>query len=183
MRDDGGVGCGEERPEEGDDADRAGEEHRDRRTASHPHDGRGRGSGGRWARLEDYTLPYLAALFLPPILRGSDCIPVYHDTDVLKTLKKSVRALGEGKNILLFPEHPTGYLTYDKKVDPGFVSLGRLGWARLKKQISFYPVHIDWSAQRIDVGAPIVYDPAVPYADQCSAAAEAVEKFFESFGD
>ena len=137
----------------------------------------------RWARLKDYTLPYLAALFLPPILRGSDCIPVYHDTDVLKTLKKSVRALGEGKNILLFPEHPTGYLTYDKKVDPGFVSLGRLGWARLKKQISFYPVHIDWSAQRIDVGAPIVYDPAVPYADQCSSAAEAVEKFFESFGD
>jgi len=138
---------------------------------------------GRWAKLEDYTLSYLAALCLPPILRGSDCIPVYHDAGVLKTLKKSIRAISEGKNILLFPEHPTGFLTYSKTVDPGFVSLGRLSWARLKKQISFYPVHIDWDAQRIDVGAPIVYDPAVPYADQCKTAAEAVEKYFESFGD
>lgn len=138
---------------------------------------------GRWAKLEDYTLSYLAALCLPPILRGSDCIPVYHDTSVLKTLQKSVRAIGEGKNILLFPEHPTGFLTYDKNVDPGFVSLGRLSWAKLKKQVSFYPVHIDWDAQRIDVGAPILYDPAVPYAEQCKSAARTVEKYFESFGD
>ena len=138
---------------------------------------------GRWAKLEDYTLSYLAALCLPPILRGSDCIPVYHDTGVLKTLQKSVRALDEGKNILLFPEHPTGFLTYDKNVAPGFVSLGRLSWARLKKRVSFYPVHIDWDAQRIDVGAPIVYDPAVPYAEQCKTTAAAVEKYFESFGD
>ncbi|MGI5979215.1 MAG: MATE family efflux transporter [Oscillospiraceae bacterium] len=137
---------------------------------------------GRWARLKDYTLAYLAALFLPPILRGSDCIPVYHDARVLKTLKRSVRAFAENKNILLFPEHPTGFLTYAKEVDPGFVSIGRLSWARLKKQVSFYPVHIDWGGQIIHVGPPIVYDPAVSYAEQCKTAAETVEKFYESFG-
>lgn len=138
---------------------------------------------GRLAKLADYTLPYLVSLFLPAILRGSDCIPVYHDTGVLSTLKKSVRAIAEGKNILLFPEHPTGYLSYSKKVDPGFVSIGRLSWARLKTRVSFYPVHIDWDHQIINVGPPIVYDPARSYAEQCRAAAETVEKYFERFGD
>lgn len=135
------------------------------------------------AKLYDYTLAYLAALCLPPILRGSDCIPVYHDTGVATTLKKSVRTIGEGKNILLFPERPTGFLTYDKKINAGFVSLGRLCWARTKKAVSFYPVHIDWDRQLISVGAPIPYDPAVKYAEQVKTTAEAIEKYFQSFGE
>lgn len=135
------------------------------------------------AKFYDYTLTYLAALFLPPILRGSDCIPVYHDAGVMSTLKKSVRAIEEDKNILLFPEQPTGFLTYDKKINAGFVSIGRLCWARTKKAVSFYPVHIAWDQQLISVGAPIPYDPVVKYAEQVKTTAEAVEKYFQSFGE
>ena len=135
------------------------------------------------AKVKNYTFAYLAALCLPPILRGSDCIPVYHDTNVMTTLKKSVRAIAEGKNVLLFPERPTGYHRYDDKINAGFVSIGRLCWARTKTAVSFYPVHIDWDRKRISVGAPIPYDPAVKYAEQVKTAAEAIEKYFQSFGE
>lgn len=128
-----------------------------------------------------HTVAYLYALILPLILHGSDCVPVYHDTGVMSTLRNSIKTLLDGKHLLLFPEHPTGYHTYGKKIFDGFVSVGRLYYARTKEIVNFYPTHVDWKTKTITVGKPIAYDPSVKYDEQVATTTSAIEEYFASF--
>lgn len=124
------------------------------------------------------TIVYFYALILPPILRGSDGIPVYHDASVVATLKQSVKYLRDGKHLLLFPERPTGYCLYDDKIIDGFVSIGRLTYARTREAVDFYPSYVDWPKHKIYIGTPISYDPSTDYKMQTKTIADAVEAFF-----
>jgi len=126
-----------------------------------------------------HTVAYIYALILPPILRGSDCIPVYHDASVITTLRESVKMLSDRKHILLFPEHPTGYCTYGEKIFDGFVSVGRLYYARKKDIVNFYPTYIDWKKKIIRVGKPVAYDPSVKYEEQVITTTAAIEDYFK----
>lgn len=125
-----------------------------------------------------HTLVYAYALFIPPILRGSDCIPVYHDTSVAATLKKSVKYLKDGKHLLLFPERPKGYCKYEAEINDGFVSIGRLTYARSKQIVDFYPGYIDWKNHKIFIGTPVSYNPEAPYDEQTKLVSARVESFF-----
>lgn len=138
---------------------------------------------GRWyTPILDHTLAYIYALILPPILRGSGCIPVYHDSKVMSTLRGSVGALDSGRHIVLFPEHPTGYCQYASDVFDGFVSLGRLLYRRKQKLACFYPVFVDWHGKEIRVGQPIRYDPQADFKLQTRNISDAVEKHFQNNG-
>ena len=128
-----------------------------------------------------HTLVYLYALILPLILHGSDCIPVYHDTSVISTLRRSIEMLRDGKHILIFPEHPTGFRKYGEKIFDGFVSIGRLYYSKTKEIVNFYPVNVDWKEKTICVGRPIPYDPSVKYDEQVLTTAAAVEEYFDRF--
>lgn len=135
----------------------------------------------RWySKILDHTLAYLYALILPPILRGSDCIPVYHDTGVMATLKESMQYLSDGKLLLLFPEHPAGYGEYEDKIFDGFVSVGRLMYNRRKELVDFYPSYVDWKKRKIFIGEPLRYDPEEDYKAQTAAITQAIERFFAS---
>jgi hypothetical protein len=137
----------------------------------------------RWyTKILDYTAAYIAALLLPAILRGSACIPVYHDSGVITTLKDSVDALKNGHPIILFPEHPTGYREYGRDVMTGFTSLGKLTQRRTGQAVKFYPTYIDWKARKIYVAAPLTYDKDLPHADQEEAISTGVELFFNRQG-
>ncbi len=136
-----------------------------------------------YTKILDYTLAYLCALILPLILRGSDCVPVYHDTGVVDTLRRSIKTLADGKNLLLFPEHPTGYHTYGEKIFDGFLSVGRLYYARKKEIVNFYPTYVDWKNRVIKVGKPIPYEPTVKYEEQVASVTEAVQEFFTQKGE
>ena len=133
-----------------------------------------------YTKIFNYTLVYLVSIILPPILRGSGCIPVYHDTRVMSTLKGSVNALKEGMNIILFPEHPTGYCEYDDEIVTGFVSIGRLFYRRTKQCLSFYPTFITWDNGVIRVGEPVVYDPEMDTDEFADKVSKAVETFYRS---
>ncbi len=133
-----------------------------------------------YTRIFDYTMAYLYALILPPILRGSDCIPVYHDTSVMATLKDSMRYLSNGKLLLLFPEHPLAYDQYEEKIFDGFVSVGRLMYSRHKKIVDFYPSYVDWKKRKIYIGSPLSYDPESNYKEQTVTITRAVEEFFSA---
>ncbi|NLH01162.1 MAG: hypothetical protein GX488_04550 [Clostridiales bacterium] len=136
-----------------------------------------------YAPVMDYTAAYACALILPPILRGSGCIPVYHDTGVISTLRQSVKMLSEGKHILLFPEHPTGYRTYGERIFDGFVSVGRLYYAKTKETVNFYPTYVDWENKVIRVGRPVAYDPEIKYEEMVRRTTAAVEEYFKKLGE
>lgn len=138
---------------------------------------------GKWySKICDYTLAYLCSLILPPILRGSACVPVYHDTGVIKTLKMSVNALRSGRHLVLFPERPTGYCQYDNEIINGFVSIGRLYYRRTKQILNFYPTYIDWSGKTISVAKPIPYDPEMTAEQFALTVSTAVEEHFHEHG-
>lgn len=135
-----------------------------------------------YTKILDYTLAYLYALILPPILRGSACVPIYHDTKVMSTLKNSVTLLKSGKHIVLFPEHPTGYGQYSTDVFSGFISLGRLLHRRTGQILSFYPTFIDWKGKEIRVGEPIAYNPEISFDEQIETISHAVSEHFQKNG-
>ena len=135
-----------------------------------------------YTKILDYTLAYIYALILPPILRGSACIPIYHDTKVMSTLRSSVDALKNGKHIVLFPEHPTGYCQYSSDVFSGFVSLGRLLYRRAGQVVNFYPTFIDWKGREIRIGDPIPYDHEIDFDLQTENISAAVADHFRKNG-
>lgn len=133
----------------------------------------------KWtAPIFDYSLAYLMALLIPPILRGADSVPVYHDAGVMATLRASVKTLSDGKHLLLFPERPTGYHQYDTEIFDGFVSVGRLYYKRSRERVHFYPAFVDWESKKITVGKPLVYDPSVDHTIQAPRTAKAIEAYF-----
>ena len=134
-----------------------------------------------YSPIFSYTVAYVYALILPLILHGSDCVPVYHDTGVMATLRNSVKMLRDGKHLLLFPEHPTGYGTYGEKIFDGFVSVGKLFYARTKESVNFYPTYVDWKKKIIWVGKPITYNPELEYNKQVTETTEAIEEYFAKF--
>lgn len=134
---------------------------------------------GKWySKILDYTVAYLAAIILPLILRGSACIPVYHDTRVILTMRSSVDALKNGKHLMLFPENPSGYRQYDTEIVSGFVSLGRIYYKRTKKPVSFYPTYVDWKGKVITVAEPIIYDPEMNSNKFVKEVSDKVEDHF-----
>ncbi|MDR1131593.1 MAG: polysaccharide biosynthesis C-terminal domain-containing protein [Oscillospiraceae bacterium] len=138
---------------------------------------------GKWySPILGHTLVWFYTLIIPPILRGADCIPVYHDTGVISTLRNSVKMLADGKQLLLFPEQPTGYHKYAEKIFDGFVSVGRLYYARERASVSFYPTYVDWKKRQIRVGKPLIYDPAVKYEAQTAAICAGIEAFLARCG-
>ena len=136
-----------------------------------------------YSPILSHTVVYLYALLLPLILHGSDCVPVYHDTGVMDTLRRSIKTLADGKHLLLFPEHPTGYHKYGEKIMDGFISVGKLYYARKKESVYFYPTYVDWKKRVIRVGKPIPYDPTVKYEEQVGAATTAIQEFFARKGE
>lgn len=101
----------------------------------------------------------IIARMLPPLLTGSDTIPVFHDKNIVSTFKQSVKTLVEGKDLVIFAEAPARFSTYVNELQPGFVDVARLYYRKTKKRLKFYPVYLNKKLAVISVGAPIAYDP------------------------
>lgn len=133
----------------------------------------------KWnAPLCSYTLAYFYALIIPPILRGSDCIPVYHSGGVMSTLRSSVKYLKDGYQLLLFPEHPSGYCQYTEELFDGYTAVAKLLHKRTGQCLRFYPTYVNWKEHTISVSSPITYDPQLPLQEQTDAVNSAVKSFF-----
>lgn len=109
--------------------------------------------------LFNATLPYLAVLVLPPVLRTVPGVPVYHDMRVMTTMRQSIRLLKEGNNLLIFPEQPSGWKSHHTWINTGFLQLAPMLHKATGKALKFWPVHIDHKNHVIRVSAPIAYDP------------------------
>lgn len=108
--------------------------------------------------LFNVTLPYIAAVVLPPILHQVEGVPVFHDSRVMTTMKKSIRYLKEGKHLVIFPEQPSGWQSHHSWINTGFLKLAPMYARYAGKDLKFWPVHIDYKNHMFRVAAPIAYD-------------------------
>lgn len=111
-------------------------------------------------------LARVIAVMLPALVRCSDTIPVYHDRDIMKTFKQSVRTLEDGCDLVIFAESPARWSEYVCELQEGFVDLGRFWYRRSGKRLRFFPVYVEKKNAVISVGTPISYDPQEPIESQ-----------------
>lgn len=115
---------------------------------------------GCWAEpLLNVTLPYLAAAVLPPIMNTVPGIKVYHDMRVMTTMRQSLRALKEGKHLVIFPEQPSGWQSHHMWINTGFLQIAPMYYKATGKALKFWPVHIDYKKHTFHVAKPITFDP------------------------
>jgi len=122
--------------------------------------------GCKMEPLYNATIPYLAALVLPPIMKTVPGIKVYHDMQVLKTFRQSIEALRRGENLVIFPQQPDGYKSHHMWINKGFLQVAPMAWRTLKMPLNFYPVYIDSQNHVIHVRKPIRFDPERTLAQQ-----------------
>lgn len=116
--------------------------------------------------LYNATLPYLAAAVMPPVMRTVPGIPVYHDMQVLKTFRQSLKCIQEGEHLIIFPQQPSGYKSHHMKLNKGFLQIAVMAWRSAHVSLKFYPVHIDHKHHIITVKKPISFDPTRTLPEQ-----------------
>ncbi len=126
--------------------------------------------------LYNITLPYIAAILLPPLLKSAPGVPVYHDARGVKTFRQSIRHLKNGNCLIIFPEQPSGYQSHHTWINEGFLQIAPLAYRTLGIALKFYPVHLDHKNHLFHVSKPIRYEPGVPLDAQKPAMIEAIRQ-------
>lgn len=118
------------------------------------------------APLYSATLPYLAAAIVPKVMRSAPTIPVYHDARLMTTMRQSLKALKEGKHIVIFPEKPDGFDSHAEKLQMGWLNLAVMYERATGKRLKLMPVHIDQQGRVFRVGKAVTVDPDIPLSEQ-----------------
>ena len=132
--------------------------------------------GSFFAPLWNVTVPYIAALIMPPILKSVRHIPVYHDQRVMLTLRQSVREMQQDNYLIIFPEQPSGWLSHHDWINTGWLRLGELWYRKSGRALKLYPVHLDYKKHVFQVAAPVWYDPSKTFAEQEQYLADTLAK-------
>lgn len=118
------------------------------------------------APLYSATIPYVARAIVPKVLRSAPTIAVYRDARIMTTMRKSLKALKEGKHIVIFPELPDGYGSHAEKLQMGWLNLVTMYKRATGKDIKMVPIHIDQKNRIFQVQKGITADPDIPLAEQ-----------------
>lgn len=109
---------------------------------------------------------YLMAPIFPFFFKNADTIPVYRDTRVVSTLKNTVKALEEGKNVVIFPESFEEGNNVMNKLNEGFVDIGKLYYKRTGKLLAFVPMYIAPTLKKTYIEEPIYFNPSQPIKEE-----------------
>ena len=128
------------------------------------------------APLCNATLPYLAAAILPPILRTAPTVPVYHDIQVVRTFRESVKIMQGGEHLVIFPEQPSGVQSHHDYINSGFLRIAPMYLKATGRPMPFWPVQIDYKQHVFRVSAPIYFDGSRTLNDQQDELLEAMRR-------
>lgn len=110
------------------------------------------------------------------VVRGAN-----HDT--MSTFDKSLTALQEGDNLMIFAEKPKHLNTGDnpdlRDLYTGFAHLGKMYYDATGKQLLFYPVFSNQKRRIINIGEPVQYDPSLAPREAKQAVAETLQDSME----
>lgn len=112
------------------------------------------------------TIPYVAKAIVPKVLRSAPTIPVYRDARIMTTMRTSLKALKEGKHIVIFPELPDGHDSHAERLQMGWLNLVAMYHRATGKVIRMVPIYIDEDARLFRGCKAITADPDVPLSEQ-----------------
>ena len=122
----------------------------------------------RLAPLWDRIVPPVMSRVLPFVLKSPPHVPVYHDGRAATTMKESLRLLQSGKNLVIFPEIPTGFGLHDTgKINEGWLMLLPMYEKRTGRPLQVWPIHLDPVHRKVmEIREPFTMDSDHPLRDQ-----------------
>lgn len=107
-------------------------------------------------------LSYLIAPLSVALFNQAHTIGVYHDARIAGTFKKTITALEDGDNVVIFPEHLVPYNNIVFEFQDKFIDVARLYYKRTGKALAFVPMYVAPKLKKLCLGNPLYYDPAAP---------------------
>ncbi len=126
-----------------------------------------------WSQKPGYThwfykmVSYLIAPLSVYVFNHANTIGVYHDTRIVSTFKKTVNALQEGANVVIFPEHDVKYNQIVYEFQDKFVDVAKLYYKRTGKEVAFVPMYIAPKIGKMCIGEPIRFCADNPMKEEC----------------
>ena len=113
----------------------------------------------RWFyKLLSYLITPLAVL----IFNNAHTLPVYRDTRIIGTFRRSVESLREGESLVIFPEHDAAGNGILWEFQDRFVDVARFYYRETKKELSFVPLYIAPRLKKMVYGTPVRFDASAP---------------------
>ena len=104
------------------------------------------------------------------VMNSLKAIAVYRDSPMKlrQTLRESTEALGNGENLMIFPEHPEGKYVKGgiSELSPGFLMLAEAWWKKSGKKLRLMPVYANREKRTFTFGDEIDYQPENGYASE-----------------
>lgn len=127
-----------------------------------------------WSQKPKWTHPFykLLAYLITPVsvcvFNNADTIAVYHDSRIISTFKKTVSALCDGAQVVIFPEHDVkhNHIIYD--FQDKFIDIARLYCKKSGQPLPFVPMYIGPNLGKMCLGEPVLFDPNAPIDEERS---------------
>lgn len=121
-----------------------------------------------WSRKPKYThwfyklLSYIIAPFSVCVFNNAHTIPVFHDNRLLSTFKKTLAALNDDTNVIIYPECYTPHNHIVNQFQEKFVDVAKLYHKRTGKAVQFVPMYIAPELKAMYLGKPTTFCPDAP---------------------
>lgn len=113
----------------------------------------------RWSRWFYKLLSYIIAPVSVCVFNNADTIPVYHDARIVSTFKNTVKALNQGANVVIFPEHDVPHNHILCQFQDKFIDVAKLYYKRTGNALQFVPMYIAPMRKQMYLGEPVVFVP------------------------
>ncbi len=119
-----------------------------------------------FAPLWNVTLPYIARAIVPKVMRSAPTIAVHHDARIMTTMRQSMKALREGRPLVIFPEKPDGFDSHAEHLQMGWLNICVMYRRATGKDLPIYPVHIDPKGKAFRIGEAVTLDADKPLVEE-----------------
>lgn len=118
------------------------------------------------------------------LFQNAHTIPVYHDSRLITTYRKSVESLQAGSKVVIFPEHYQEHNHIVHDFQDKFVDLARFYFRKTGESISFVPMYIAPRLKTVVYGEAIRFYPEKSIAEErsriCCALMDSITDLAES---
>lgn len=100
------------------------------------------------------------------LFNNAKVIPVYHDTRLLRTFKLSAQRLGEGADVVIYPESYAKHNNIVYDFQKGFAEVALFYRHKSGKNVSFVPMYLCPALKKVIYGKPTQIDPDKPAKEE-----------------
>ena len=125
-----------------------------------------------WSQKPKWTHPFykcvshIIAPLADIIFNNARTIPVYRDSRIITTFKRSIQMLKDGANILIFPEKDEKNNNILYQFQENFVDVASLYYKKTGIELTFVPLYIAPRLRKMYLGKGITFDSQNPIKEE-----------------